>query len=94
MRQAYQVHLYEFEKGWGNKRFHTQVFTNLDDAFVYQREENADNNKDIVPEYYIQAKHPEEIFITDSQYEYLQLKGNCSWDVLKGITSEGNLRKV
>ena len=61
--QKFRVILTEYEAGWGSKPFHHEDFDTLEEAQAYQKKNNDQNNLDYVPDYYIVASDPTEVYV-------------------------------
>lgn len=58
---VWKVDLWESERGFGQKLFHTEEFTGpnaKEKAYAYFTAENAKNNKGHVPDWYVFAREP------------------------------------
>jgi hypothetical protein len=50
-----KVYIIESERGWGQKIDEVKEFNSADDAEKYIKDFNADNNKPVVPDWYMYA---------------------------------------
>jgi hypothetical protein len=59
------VNLTEYERGWGSKMFHQELFKTFEEACKYRDTENDKNDLPYVPDYYIVAGDPFETYVDD-----------------------------
>lgn len=50
------VHIIESERGWGQRLDEVREFDTREDAEKFVREFNAENNKPVVPDWYMYAR--------------------------------------
>lgn len=61
MATKWGVTIMEYERGWGSRVDEIKEFINYDEALNFQRNFNADNDKDEVPDWYMVAHDPHPI---------------------------------
>ena len=55
MMKKYKVALREYERGWGSRIDEIREFDSLDEAEKFIIEFNSENDKEIVPDWYMTA---------------------------------------
>lgn len=69
---AYRIPVIESEKGYGRKIDDYMVCLSEEDCLEYQKEFNSKNTETVTPDWYMVVEgEPEEIFLSDEQYEEL-----------------------
>lgn len=58
-KKRFKVELWESERGFGQKLFCTEYFSEFEEAQKFYEAENSKNTKKEVPDYYIYARKPE-----------------------------------
>ena len=51
----FKVNVFESERGWGQKLDSVEEFDTYEEAVKYINDFNKDNNKDVVPDWYMVA---------------------------------------
>lgn len=54
----YRVDIIESERGWGQRLEGSHYFDSREEAAAFVKEYNADNNLDVVPDWYMYATRP------------------------------------
>lgn len=73
MKKAVKVPVLESERGWGSKIDDHMVCLSISDAETFIKEFNADNNLDVVPDWYMVAlAEIMPIDLTDEQFKKLE----------------------
>ena len=52
------VDIFEYENCWGSRLDETLIFNNYHDAKQFQTDFNAENDSDVVPDWYMVAGEP------------------------------------
>lgn len=65
--KRYAVNEIESERGWGSKVITTSYFETLEEADKFVKKVNSANNKPTVPDWYVYAEAPREVFIDQSK---------------------------
>jgi len=83
-RVGHRVPVIESEMGWGAKTDDYMICRSRSEAKDFITEFNADNNLDVVPDWYMYAEDKIEVCeLTLGQYKILQERGNTWWGKLK-----------
>lgn len=53
----YEVTIFEMERGWGQRQDGVRLFDTKEEAEVFIKEFNKDNNKEVVPDWYMYASN-------------------------------------
>lgn len=61
--KKYRVDIIESERGWGSKVDEQKDFNSLDEAKAFVTKFNAVNNEAVVPDWYMYAATPYEVFV-------------------------------
>jgi hypothetical protein len=61
--KRYAVGLIESERGWGQKLDSTRYFDTLAEATSFMNEFNSQNDSPAVPDWYMYAQLPKEVFV-------------------------------
>lgn len=65
--KRFAVNLIESERGWGSKVDSTSYFKTLEEAKKFVKKFNSKNNEPVVPDWYMYAEDPKEVFINESK---------------------------
>lgn len=84
--KVYKISVIESERGWGSKIDDYMVCLTHEDAILFKKEFNSDNNLDVVPDWYMYADgEPISIEIKDNQFNYLKENKRVWFKSLKRI---------
>jgi hypothetical protein len=62
LKKQFSVYVIESEAGWGQKVDFVKTFDTLENANAFVKEFNSKNNLPYVPDWYMYAENPIEIF--------------------------------
>lgn len=78
-QKAYKVAVTESERGWGRKIDDYMVCQSHEDALAFTKEFNSKNTEETAPDWYMVVEHdPEQITLTQTQFDYL-IESNRVW---------------